>query len=181
VRSLGCNNAAVSNLCPAPTSRLPAALQLRGRQRLGAHGCRCRYCRLHNTGETSTACVARAQMSDAPRARYDKRTPTSLPGASVLTYALHNSAASPLLTQLHNVAMCVAIAAAASVGAGIIMPMFALVFGGTLDSIQLPTAANNIDKYTLYLVYLAIASLLLNITMSCCWAISSERQIRRMR
>ena len=68
-----------------------------------------------------------------------------------------------------------------SVGVGIVMPLFSLVFGGILDAFYGSDAAETVDRYSLYFVYLALASFLLNISMSCCFSISSERQIRRMR
>jgi ABC transporter transmembrane region len=61
------------------------------------------------------------------------------------------------------------------------MPLFSLIFGGILDAFNGFDAERRVDQYSLYFLYLAIASFLLNVGMSCCFSISSERQIRRMR
>jgi ABC transporter transmembrane region len=61
------------------------------------------------------------------------------------------------------------------------MPLFSLIFGGILDAFNGFDAERRVDQYSLYFLYLAIASFLLNVCMSCCFSISSERQIRRMR
>jgi vacuolar-type H+-ATPase subunit I/STV1 len=71
--------------------------------------------------------------------------------------------------------------AAASIGVGVVMPLFSLIFGGILDAFNGIDAERRVDQYSLYFLYLAIASFLLNVGMSCCFSISSERQIRRMR
>lgn len=77
--------------------------------------------------------------------------------------------------------LLIAVGSAASVGVGIVMPLFSLIFGGVLDAFNGTDAQQKVDRYSLYFLYLALVSFTLNVAMSCCWSISSERQMRRMR
>ncbi|CAM9376907.1 unnamed protein product [Laminaria digitata] len=66
-------------------------------------------------------------------------------------------------------------------GAGVVMPLFSIIFGDILDAFHSPDPTDQVNKNALLFVYLACMSFVLNTGLNTFFAISSERQVRRMR
>ncbi|CAN0230516.1 unnamed protein product [Ascophyllum nodosum] len=77
--------------------------------------------------------------------------------------------------------MLMAVGTLCAAGAGVIMPLFSIVFGDILDAFHGPDPTKQVNKNAIYFVYLAVVSFFLNGGLNVLFAMSSERQIRRMR
>ncbi|CAN0395275.1 unnamed protein product, partial [Discosporangium mesarthrocarpum] len=74
------------------------------------------------------------------------------------------------------------IGAIAAIGAGVVMPLFSIIFGDILDSFYGPDPANEVfipcvNKNALYFVYLAVTAFFLNATMNTLFTVTSSRQV----
>eukprot|EP00903_Cladosiphon_okamuranus_P019102 g17578.t1 len=68
-----------------------------------------------------------------------------------------------------------------AVGAGIVMPVFSIIFGDIMDAFHGPHPFREVNKNVQYFMYLAMVAFLLNTGLNTFFSVAAERQARRMR
>eukprot|EP00752_Nemacystus_decipiens_P001377 g1364.t1 len=68
-----------------------------------------------------------------------------------------------------------------AVGAGIVMPVFSIIFGDIIDAFHGPHPFFEVNKNVRYFLYLAMIAFLLNTGLNTFFSVAAERQVRRMR